>query len=417
MTASGGGGDPRTKVLFLVLQPEDRRADGGVESITQVIERLRGISPIVVTQVDGPATERWRRAGAEVHVWPLASSTDEPAPLRSWRRLREILGFNRKVRSLLKRSNTRVVHVNDIRSWWHAGLAALVTRAEIVFNVRGVKLPSDRYGWHWGIAARLSRRIVVLSAEMKQRLIQQLRASPLAPRKVAIDHVYSIVDRERFRPVERNERRALRGRLGLPVDGVVIGYVATFRELKQQLDLITGLGGRLWRSVPVATLCLVGDFHPETQEYDRECLEVVQRLGLQDVVQFVDYTPAVEDWYRAFDVTVVASEREGLARCMIESLACGVPVVSFDVCSAREILEGRECGFVVEQGDYAGMYARVDRLLKDPAERARMGENGVRAAEQLFEPRQILVQYEQLYSTLRERRRPWGIDPPRSPRA
>jgi glycosyltransferase involved in cell wall biosynthesis len=76
--------------------------------------------------------------------------------------------------------------------------------------------------------------------------------------------------------------------------------------------------------------------------------------------------------------------------------------VSFDVCSAREILEEHDCGRVAAQGDYEQFVEHVEVLAASPRERRRLGANGAQAARQLFEPAHIVEQYEQLYRELDE---------------
>ncbi|HEU4883642.1 MAG TPA: hypothetical protein VFT45_15385, partial [Longimicrobium sp.] len=90
-------------VLFVVYQTHNR-ANGGVESITQVIENLRGVAPVVLTQADTPAAERWRRAGAVVHVRPFGGARGRAA------RAAGIVATNLAVRRLVRRTGARVVH-------------------------------------------------------------------------------------------------------------------------------------------------------------------------------------------------------------------------------------------------------------------------------------------------------------------
>jgi phosphatidylinositol alpha-mannosyltransferase len=76
-----------------------------------------------------------------------------------------------------------------------------------------------------------------------------------------------------------------------------------------------------------------------------------------------------------------------LPRCVIEGLACGAPVVSFDVCSVREILEGHECGRAVNQGDYGNLVTAIAALCDNPDERARLAGRGPEVATRLFDAR------------------------------
>ena len=100
---------------------------------------------------------------------------------------------------------------------------------------------------------------------------------------------------------------------------------------------------------------------------------------------------------------VIPTRKEGLARCMIEALACGTPVVSFDVASAREILEEHQCGRVVPQGSYEDLRSEIARLAQSPSLRAEMGANGASLAKELFSAGSCLEKYRQLVSSLTDK--------------
>src|ERR1043165_8429271 len=114
------------QVVFVVTQ-SGNRANGGVESITQVLENLRRVKPVVVTQMETKANSRWRAAGSEVLVWPM------PAP-----RLSSLLRANLRMYKLIRRTKCRVVHCNDILALWHTSFGARAAGASVVFNVRNI---------------------------------------------------------------------------------------------------------------------------------------------------------------------------------------------------------------------------------------------------------------------------------------
>src|SRR5947199_1328191 len=183
-------------------------------------------------------------------------------------------------------------------------------------------------------------------------------------------------------------------------DSLAVGVVAAFEPRKGQLDLIRETVPRLLRLDARARVYFIGDFDPERDVYARLCLEEAESAGVRSSVSFVGYTEGVADWYRALDVVAVASRNEGLARCMIEAVACGTPVVSFDVCSAREILEGRGCGVVVASGEHAALAEALASLSSDADERARLGARGAAVARELFDPSEVVRAYERLYLSL-----------------
>ena len=382
----------RLPVVFVVTQ-SDKRANGGVESITQVLERFRRVRPLVVTQAETPFNRRWGDAGARVSVWPMPALA-----------LMSVLKNNLRMFRLVRAEGCRVVHCNDIYALWHTAFGARLARAAVVFNVRNIKPTGQRYGWRWQLARRISTRQLVLSQEMCEVFARRLgvKESRAGARRSRVEHIYSAVDPQQLSPVSGARRAELRERLGIRADCLAVGFVAAFEPRKAQLDFIKAAVARLKHLVPHVKIYFVGDFAPERNDYARRCLEAAQDAGLAESVAFVGYTPEVADWYRALDVCVVASRNEGLARCMIESLACGTPVVSFDVCSAREILAARGCGFIVAAGDYEALAEQVAALAADGDARMRLGARGVAAAHELFDPAEVVRRYEQLYLSLGE---------------
>lgn len=380
--------DARPRVAFVVTQ-SGARANGGVESITQVVERVRNVRPLVVTQAETDFNRRWRDAGACVRVWPMASLG-----------LASLLKNNARAFRLVRAAGCRVVHCNDIHALWQTAFGARLAGAAVVFNVRNVKPEGARYGRRWQLARRLSTRQLVLSAEMAEALARRLRIGDSGAARARLGHIYSAVDAEKFSPVDGARRAALREKLGVDADCFAVGVVAAFEPRKGQLEFIRESVPRLLRLAPNARVYFVGDFDAEADAYARRCLEEARNSGVEACVSFVGYTRGVAEWYRALDAVAVPSRNEGLARCMIESIACGTPVVSFDVCSAREILQGRGCGLVVEAGNHEALAEALARLASDEDARARLGAAGARAARELFDPSEVVAAYERLYLSL-----------------
>lgn len=376
----------RLPVAFVVTQ-SGARANGGVESITQVVERLRDVRPVVVTQSETPFNRRWRDAGARVKVWPMPSLG-----------LVSLIENNLRAFRLVRDEGCRVVHCNDIHALWQTAFGARAAGAAVVFNVRNIKPEGHAYGRRWQLARRLSARQLVLSKEMGASLSRRLGLKSSGASRV--EHIYSAVDTQTFSPASSAERAALRGRLGLDADCFAVGVVAAFEPRKGQLDFIKESLPRLLRLAPRARVYFIGDFDPERDVYARRCLEEAERAGVKSSLSFVGYTEGVADWYRALDVVAVASRNEGLARCMIEAVACATPVVSFDVCSAREILEGRSCGVVVSSGEHVALAEALASLASDAEARARLGARGAAVARELFDPSEVVRAYERLYLSL-----------------
>lgn len=73
---------------------------------------------------------------------------------------------------------------------------------------------------------------------------------------------------------------------------------------------------------------------------------------------------------------VLPSLFEGYPNALIEAMALGVPCVSFDCPSGpSEIIAHNQSGILVPTGDYPSLERAVVKLLRDAAERKRLGEN------------------------------------------
>lgn len=386
-------------VVFIALQTE-ARANGGLESLTHIIRGIPG-RKVVITQRETRFTALWRQAGCEVHVVAMPESVPAPGGSRVQRRVRRILATvaaNRTVADIVRRTGATVAHCNDAGALLCGGIGARAAGARLVLNIRDTRVGGD-YDVRWRIRRQLVDRIVVLSAEMKRELESALPPAIPALRAAPIRVIYSAIDLERMRPVATMGRAAIRSRLGIAESAYHVVYVGTFNDKKNQLEFIQRAAGLLLAD-PRVDVTFVGDFNPRSDPYSARCEGAARQLGIAERLRFAGFSETPEEWYQAADVVCLASRNEGLARAMIEALACGTPVVSFDVASAREILEGNGCGMVVPQGDYDGLVTALLRLRDDPAQRVDLGISGARVARTLFEPRRSVARYAELYGEL-----------------
>ena len=88
--------------------------------------------------------------------------------------------------------------------------------------------------------------------------------------------------------------------------------------------------------------------------------------------------PIEDIWheYASSSVLIMSSHYEGFPMVMIEAMACGLPVVSFDFkCGPRDIIKHGENGMIVPDGDIAGLADAIMELMRDNVLRKQMSEN------------------------------------------
>jgi len=160
------------------------------------------------------------------------------------------------------------------------------------------------------------------------------------------------VDLEAFRPTgDRPETRAALG-LGSGPLLLSVGHLIP----RKGHDLIL----RALPLLPGHRLMVLGD-GPERGAL----LALAEQLGVADRVHLLGSRPHAElpRYYSAADVLVLASSREGWANVLLESMACGTPVVASPAWGSREAVRSPAAGLVMEGTTPEAIAASVRRLL------------------------------------------------------
>ena len=181
-------------------------------------------------------------------------------------------------------------------------------------------------------------------------------------------------------------------RLGIDVDGPVIGTVCVLRPQKA-LTVLIDAAALLVERHPGLKVVIVGH-GPQQPELERRIAE----LGLERTVVLAGHRDDVPDLIRGFDVAVCSSDFEGTPLSVLEYMQTGLPIVATRVGGIPDIIEDGGQGLLVEPRDPAGLAAAVERLLGEPGLAARLGSSArerqhaefdidvtVRAIERIYE--------------------------------
>ena len=124
---------------------------------------------------------------------------------------------------------------------------------------------------------------------------------------------------------------------------------------------------RALASFPEARLFLIGRGPQE-----RSLRALATTLGLSERVRFMGLLTQHElaQIYGAADLLVLASSREGWASVLLESMACGTPVVATDVGGAKEVIRAPEAGMIVPERTPQMLANAIGQLLQPPPDRA-----------------------------------------------
>jgi glycosyltransferase involved in cell wall biosynthesis len=118
-------------------------------------------------------------------------------------------------------------------------------------------------------------------------------------------------------------------------------------------------------------MLLVGWFDAAEDALDPEVRERILRHPNIDCTGFVGDTAP---YYRAMDVLVLPTWREGFPNVVLEAAATGIPVVTTASTGARDSVIPEVTGLLIPPGYPYAIYEAVMKLIHDPERRQRMGQ-------------------------------------------
>ncbi len=172
-----------------------------------------------------------------------------------------------------------------------------------------------------------------------EALRQEMIAMGASPSQVST--LRNGVDLELFPFSDTNRQTELRKQLGLPLDRTLVISAGHLIERKGHHLVIEAVS-----KLPNTTLIIVGD-GPE-----RKSLESLSsELNVTNNVRFIGSVSQSElaMYYGASDLLVLASSREGWANVLLESMACGTPVVATDIWGTPEVIQNSDVGCLVQR--------------------------------------------------------------------
>jgi len=278
-------------------------------------------------------------------------------------------------------------------------IAARIARVPVrVYMLRGFKFEGAT-GWKRRLLLATERvsaacaHVVLCNSQSMRAKALELGAAPAAKLALLGNGSTNGVNVDHFSPGQSHVREAF----GIPRDAPVIGFVGRLTRDKGVPELVESFEEVL-KIVPDARLLLVGWF-----DSAEDGLSPLQQACICSHPRIHCTGRRVEDpapYYRAMDIFVLPTWREGFPNVVLEAGATGIPVVTTESTGSRDSVIPELTGLLIPPGSPLAITESVLKLLRDPQRRSRMGTAARNWVCENFSDAQVLGQVAHFYSTL-----------------
>ncbi len=324
------------------------------------------------------------------HVWDVEWSRNPLDP-------RNLLVAPSIIQEVVQQAEYNIVHV-------HTPVAAFVCRYALS-NFKYQQRPTIIYtahGFHFHsggqplknsvfialekLAGRWTDYLVVMNREDEQaarrlRLVlpERIRYMP----GIGVNLQYYSSDASSNNEVER-----VRQQLDIAPDISLFVSVAEFIKRKRPQDILKAFA---CVNHPKAHLAFAGD-GPLMEQMQH----LASQLGIQHKVSFLGFRKDIPTLMRASVATILASEQEGLPRCVMESMCLGIPVIGTKIRGTQDLLS-QDCGLLVKVGDIQELTGAIAWIINHPLEARILGERGKQRMA-AYDVRHVIELHQKLYT-------------------
>lgn len=135
-------------------------------------------------------------------------------------------------------------------------------------------------------------------------------------------------------------------------------------------------------------------------EWQEMLQQMIDKAELQNIVCLNRPTKQIGEEYVKSDMLVMSSNYEGFPMVMIEAMACGLPVVSFDYkCGPKDIIQSGINGLLVPNGDIQALADAMMKVMEDEAYRKMLSLNARKVVD-TYSEQAVMAQWIRLFTSI-----------------
>ena len=158
---------------------------------------------------------------------------------------------------------------------------------------------------------------------------------------------------------KKKSREVLFPKFNIPISENIMTFVGRFDHQKDPLLLIDSIA-KVFKQQSTGQLLLIGDGVLKANVVTR-----IEEHGISDRIHLLGAVSQdeVASYLRASDLLLLSSAYEGMPRCVVEALGCGVPVVTTNVGEVTLLVSNDINGYIVEERTADQFSSAVNKAL------------------------------------------------------
>ncbi|MBT3137299.1 glycosyltransferase [Alteromonas sp. ALT199] len=277
------------------------------------------------------------------------------------------------LRQHIKENNIDILHCHQYTPWVYGALAAAFTKTKVIFTEHGRFYP-DSTSWKRKLVNPIllffTSKVTAISKATSDALVNY----EFIPSR-SIDIVYNGI---KPLAVKQKEVEALRSQLRLNETDIILGTIARFDPIKNQLLMINAFADAA-KDRDDLYLLLVGD-----GEMRQALQQEVDRLEILDRVIFTGYIANPANYLALMDVFLLSSLSEGTSMTLLEAMSLGKPCVVTNAGGNAEVITHNLNGLVTENDNKNAFATAIIQLTQHHEMRRNFGKNAIEKFELQF---------------------------------
>ncbi|PCJ34018.1 MAG: glycosyltransferase [Moraxellaceae bacterium] len=293
-----------------------------------------------------------------------------------------------KLCRLIKNQQIDIIHTHGYKSDILGLIAARLTGIKAVATPHGFENAEDwKLKAYIGLGNQFLRAFDSL-APLSKQLCQDLDTIGVKSHKVTyIQNGVDLDEVEEQRLCNNNpiKQKKTKKRIGF------LGQMISRKNITDLLNIYDELA----KEHDNIELVLLGDGEDRV-----ELQRHAETLASYPTMDFLGFRNDRLEWLHSFDIFVMTSTLEGIPRCVMETMAMGIPVAAYDIAGIDQLIEHEKTGLLAPLGDKEKLKAQWKKLLFDEDYAKQISLNAREFVLEHFSGKRMAKDYTNLFNSM-----------------